>query len=313
MSDEITRPQADKRKISSKNEFELCYIRHQYFRRSTYNPSEEEMAPYVFIVKKQARNTYFTYKTLFNMVGFESEDVTNIGLIHLVSFLGLFSMEMLPEKYCEFVEKFTKKHVIMPDEEDVLAKNRANFTIFLKQRMEEVVRVCRQKARNIRGVPTEEFQPFYGPKKPPQILKFVLDDHEKYGFRKMDISVFKSVRRRAGAYGQNVFRHDGVWYLCVPLEHRNLGLTDFAGAGMDPHDNIHNMNPEQILFRAEDTQFWERKKRKFKYKSKEERAQILMEFIDKNEENEMFAEEVKIAKRTLRRMGLWNQNTRLTK
>ena len=40
------------------------------------------------------------------MVGLELDDVINIANVHLVSFLGLFSLESMPEKYKEFVKKF---------------------------------------------------------------------------------------------------------------------------------------------------------------------------------------------------------------
>jgi hypothetical protein len=306
MNNEITRPLADKRKISSRNEFELCYMRHQYFRRSTYNPSAEEMAPYMAIVKKRCKHTFFIHAGLFQMVGFENEDLINIGMIHLVSFLGLFSMEMMPEKYASYVEKFMLEKVDPPSEEDVMSKNRANFTIFLKQRLEEVVRVCRQKVRNIKGIPFEEFQPFYGPKKPPMDIIQLMENHESLGFRKMDIAVFKTIRRRAKAYGKNAFRHEKNWYIIVPLKHKNLGMSDFSGAGLDPRDNIHNMNPEEILFRCEDENKWDRKRAAYKSKSKNEKAALISEFIDKNKSSRIFADELKTAKRTLlRMMGPW--------
>lgn len=307
MRKEITRPKAENRKISSKNEFELCYIRHQYFRRSTYNPSKQEMAPYLAIVRSRCNHTHFVHSGLFNMVGFGRDDLYNIGLIHLVSFLGLFSMEMMPEKYTDFVEKFMMTKRDPPNEEDVLCKNRANFTIFLKQRLEEVVRVCRQKVRNIKGVPYEEFQPFYGPKKPPMNIEALIDGYDFYGFRKMDIAVFKTIRKKAKAYGKIAFRHEKTWYIIVPLKHKNLGATDFSGAGLDPHDNIHNMTPEQILFKTEDNEKWDRKRNIFKRKSRDQKAKILIDFIDKNKDSRMFADEVKTAKRTLTRMGLLNE------
>lgn len=306
MQKEITRPKAEKRKISSKNEFELCYMRHQYFRRSTYNPTEEEMAPYMSIVKRRCRQTHYVHAGLFNMVGFEREDLVNIGMIHLVSFLGLFSMEMMPEKYSDFVEKFMIQKRDPPTEEDVLCKDRANFTIFIKQRLEEVVRICRQKVRNIKGVPFEEFQPFYGPKKPPTDIEVLIENYDLHGFRKMDIAAFKTIRRKAKANGKVAFRYEKMWYIIVPVKHKNLGITDFSGAGLDPHDNMHNMTPEEILFKFEENEKWDRKRKSFKHKSKDEKAKILCDFIDKNGNKAKFTEEIKIARRTLTRLvGQW--------
>jgi hypothetical protein len=302
MNDGITRPQAEKRKISSKNEFELCYIRHQYFRRSTYNPSHEEMAPYLQIVKSRANHTFYLYKTLFQMVGFEAEDIINIGRIHLVSFLGLFSMEMMPEKYSEFVLKFIDNHDDeLPQEKDILVKNQANFTIFLKQRMEEIVRICRQKVRNIKGVPIEEFHFFCGPSKPPKRLDSLLDNYTAMKFKKIDMVSFRTAKKRARKYGHLAFRFDKMWYVSVPVGQRTLGIVDFTGAGMDPHDNMHNMNPEQVLFAKEDDEKWSRKRRIFKRKTKEEKAEIFKKFIEKNKNSSVFHEEVEIAQKMLDR------------
>jgi hypothetical protein len=257
-------------------------------------------------LKSMAQHTLFVHSGLFNMIGFDRDDMINIGRIHLVSFLGLFSMEMMPDKYREFVEKFMLTKVDPPDEFDVLNKNKANFTLFFKQRMEEVVRVCRQKVRNIKGVPFEEFQPFCGPKKPPTNLEQLLANHSDFQFHKMDMDVFKTIRKKAKAYGKVAFRYEKMWYIIIPVRQKFLGATDFAGADMDPRDNIHNMDPETLLSTLEENKKWDRRKTVFRNKTAEERSEILLNFIQKNENVSMFADEVKIAKRTLARMGLWN-------
>jgi len=311
MENDATRPQAGRSKISSRNEFELCYIRHRYFRRSNYNPTPEEMAPYLPIIKNLAWKTLSVHSGLFYMIGFEREDLVNIGMIHLVSFLGLFSMEMLPDKYKEFVEKFILEHNDPPEEDDVVDKNRANFTIFLKQRFKEVVRICRQKARNVTGTALEVFQPLYGPNKPPMNLEILVDKYDLFNFRKMDLDVFKTIRKKAKAYGKLAFRHEKTWYILVPVRQKILEAKDFSGADLDPRDNIHNMNPEKLLSHLEENDKWDRKKRIFKRKSIEEKQRILQRFIRKNKNVPMFAEEVKTARRTLNRMGPWKKKNSL--
>lgn len=247
------------------------------------------------------------------MVGFEAEDIINIGKIHLVSFLGLFSMEMLPDKYAEFALKFLDKHDDkLPEDKDVLVKNQANFTIFLKQRMEEMVRICRQKVRNIKGVPVEEFHYFAGSARPPKKTDLLVDNYESFKFRKIDMVSFRTAKKKAKRYGKLVFRYDKTWYVSVSVPQRTLGMIDFAGAGLDPHDNMHNMNPEQIFFSIEDDEKWKRKKRIFKRKTTEERVQIFKAFIENNKNNNMFQEEVKIAQRMLNRIE-WKTESLLNK
>ena len=89
----VTRPEPSEKKIRTSDDFELCYLRHQYFRRVKYNPTEQEMAPYMGIVANLTKNTFFTYFNLFKAVGMYQDDILNIGRVHLVSFLGLYSLE----------------------------------------------------------------------------------------------------------------------------------------------------------------------------------------------------------------------------
>lgn len=296
----VSRPKAAKRKIHSKNEFELCYLRHKYFRKVKYNPTVENMKPFTHIAAHLAKNTFFRYQMLFSIVGFELEDVINIANVHMVSFLGLFSLEKMPEKYKEFVKLFKYIQGENPKDSDILDKNRANFTLFLKQRMEDVVRVCRQKARNISGMPYEECRYYCGPKKPPKRLSDLLKNHEKFGFKKIDSAVFKTIKKRAGLIHTSIFDFLGTYYVAVPVEKRSLQLDDFVGANMDPNDNMHNMNPEEALFTLEDKELWDQRRGEFRNKTDQMKAILVRNFIDKNRGNGRFAEEVKTARKFLR-------------
>lgn len=301
MSNKVKRPQAGNKKINSRNDFELCYIRHQYFRKVTFNPTLEEMEPYHRIIGHFVDNTFYTYRPLFGIVGMEKDDIINIGKIHLVNFLGLFSLEQMPIKYKEFVEKFNIKYEDNPETEDLLSKNKANFTLFLRQRMEDLVRICRQKAKNIKGLPVEAFFSIYGPKKPnPKMdLKY---NYQDYGYKKIDISVFKSIRKKALYKGIDSFKFNGNWYISVPIDHRILTLNDFASLNMDPYDNIHNMDPEKLMFHKEEVAEWEDEKEKFKLLPKEAKTDLIKSFIKKNKKNPSFAEEIETAKKMLKRL-----------
>ena len=206
------------------------------------------MEPYQRTVANLAKRTYKTYTNLFKTVGFEVPDLINIANVHLVSFLGLFSLATMPHKYIDFLEAHEVKYQKKADSEAILDKDKANLTLFMKQRMEDVVRVCRQKARNIKGMQVEDFLIFYGANKPPAIKRLLLEDHESLGFRKLDMGSFKSIKKRMQIKDQTIpFQFAGNWYIAVPLPKRELTMLDFSGAGLDPYDNIHNKNPEQII------------------------------------------------------------------
>lgn len=302
--EKVERPEAGKKKISCRDEFELCYLRHQYLRKADYNPSEADMYPYRAIVSQQAKNTYFTYQNLFGPVGLECDDLINIARVHLVSYLSLFAVAKNAEKHDKFVYDYVVKHGRDPDESDILNKNKANFTSFLKQRMEDLVRVCRQKVRNIKGFPGDEHYVYVGPKKPPKILSLLKEDHEKYGFRKLDIAVFKTIRKRAGAQQSTTFQFNSMWYVSLKYEHKVLDLIDFSGAGLDPYDSLHNMTPERIYFDKQEDDFWDEKRVEFEGYEPNKRAKLLKSFVSKHKNKVKFTEEVRLAKKLLKELGV---------
>lgn len=302
MSQEVSRPEAGTKKIHSKNEFELCYLRHQYLRKAKTNPTVYEMKPFMPIAAHMAKNTYYVYKNLFQMVGFEVEDVINISNVHLVSFLGLFSLDKVPRRYEEFVNLYLNTKRPAPTEEQILNKNKADCTEFLKQRMEDVVRVCRQKARNIKGLPTEEYFFYCGKERPPAVLRDLVEDYEKYGYRKLDQAVYKSIRKKIHVDDSPIFRLHNLYYVAVPVEQKHLHITDFIGAGLDPSDNMHNMTPESIFFAIEDNTSFEKKKEEFEGRTKGQRARMVRQFIEQNHGNPDYRDELKAARKMLKNL-----------
>jgi hypothetical protein len=194
------------------------------------------------------------------------------------------------------------------------AKNKANLTLFLKQRFQDVVRVCQQKARNIKGMATEEFYVFYGPKKPPKNPRDLIENYEKMGFRKLDIASFKTIRKRVMKQrkdeGKDIapsteakfvtLKFAGSYYITVPLDHRDLTVHDFAGAGMDPYDSLHNRNPEQLFFEQVDQEEFEAKKANFDSQSLKRRETIVRHFIRKHKGDPKFKEELQTARKFLK-------------
>ena len=300
MSQEVKRPQADVKKIHSRNEFELCYLRHQYVRKAQTNPTKDEMAPFLPIAAHMAKNTFYTYRNLFHMIGFDVDDLIAIANVHLISFLGLFSLDKLPEKYDAFVNLYRVEKKPDPTKEQTLNKNKANCTLFMKQRMEDVVRVCRQKARNIKGLPTEEYFFYCGQKKPPKVLRDLVDNYEKFGYKKLDQAIYKSIRKKIRVGDGPIFRFNDLYYVAVPVEQKSLQITDFVGAGMDPYDSLHNMTPEQIFFAIEDDTTFEKKKEAFDKRSKGYRARIIRKFIEQNRRDPIYRDEIRAARKMLK-------------
>jgi hypothetical protein len=294
------RPKAPSIKIRTSDDFELCYIRHQYFRRVKYNPTPEEMAPYMYIVEHLTKNTFFTYFNLFKAVGMYHDDVLNVGRVHLVSFLGLYALEKMPAKKKEFAERFEKYNYKEAEEKDFDQKNKANFTMFFKQRMEDLVRVCRQKVRNIKGQPSEEYVVFYGKKEPPKYPRKLLTDSESLGYKRLDFSVFKSIRKKADVnHDATIFEFNGTWYVAFPVDQKGLELEDIIGSGSNPYENLHNMRPDELLEEKEALGFGGM----FGEQSLYKKRILLRNFIEKNKYKRYYREELTAARRLLRALG----------
>jgi hypothetical protein len=303
--EEIIRPPAGKRKIHCKNEFELCYIRHKYFRKVKYNPTAKEMEPYRKVVRHIAQRTYYTYPKLFHIVGMTLDDVQAIGNVHVVNFIGLFEISPTKnvEKYENFLDALAERDVEIT-EEKLLGKNRANLTLFLKQRMEDLVRICKQKAKNIKGMRVDEYIPFYGDQTPPIELYKLLKDSGAYGFKRLDNAQFRAIRKKVKAKHGEPFQWGGRWYVSVLLEQRPLAIADLVGAGLDPYESEHNLNPEEILLRKHEEIRIDKQIKMFKNGSKEEKAKTILAFVEKNADNPKYQEEVITARKMLRTLGL---------
>lgn len=296
----VDRPAPSEKKINTSNDFELTYLRHQYFRRAKYNPTEAEMQPYMKIVENLTKNTFFTYYNLFKSVGMYHDDIMNVGRVHLTSFLGLYSLEKMDTKRLEWLEKFEKYEFRQAGPEDFDQKNKANFTLFFKQRMEELVRICRQKVRNIKGQPSEEFLVFCGKTKPPRYTRALLKDHERLDYKKVDFSVFRTIRKRSGVSNDSlIFQFDGLWYVAVTLEQKNLELEDIIGSGSNPYENSHNMRPDELLEEKQSEGLCAG----FNKKSSYRKRVTLRNFIAKNQNNRQYKEEIATAKRLLKGLG----------
>lgn len=297
----ITRPKAPTKKIRTSDSFELCYLRHQYFRRVKYNPTEADMLPYMKIVEHLTRNTFLVYMNLFKAVGLQRDDVLNIGRVHLVSFLGLYALEKMKNKKKEYSVKFLINNKKEPEQKDFDQKNKANFTLFFKQRMEDLVRVCRQKVRNINGYPSEEYVIFCGKETPPKQISRLLKNYGDLGYKKVDFSIFKSIRRKAKVNNDaTVFKFDDMWYIAIATEQKKITVEDIMGSEANPYSNYHNMQPDDIYIQNESEKLYSL----FDMKDSNKKEKILRKFIAKNRLNGQYKEEVSTARKLLKALGI---------
>ncbi len=258
------------------------------------------MQPYMGIVEHLTKNTFFVYINLFMMVGMQQEDVLNIGRVHLVSFLGLYALEKMKDKKKEFSDNFLRYNYREPEEKDFDQKNKANFTMFLKQRMEDLVRVCKQKVRNIKGQPAEEYVVFCGKEAPPKYHRKLLNNHEDFGYKKVDFSIFKSIRKKADVNSDaTIFKFGDMWYVAIPLDQNGLELQDLVGSEINPYNNAHNLRPDET-FEEKEAQGLNVV---FNKKSNYRKKVLLRNFIEKNKRKRYYKKEIATARKLLRSLG----------
>lgn len=258
------------------------------------------MAPYWQIVSNLAQNTFFIYSNLFRAVGMGPEDIQNIGRVHLTSFLCLYAMEASEGKKQQYIERIAEKEYRVPDEKDFNQKDKANFTCFLKQRMEDLVRVCRQKVRNINGHPSEEYVVFCGTANLPKNIYRLMKSYHELGYKKIDFAVFKSIRKKADVnHDASVFRWEGVWYVALETEQRQITQDDIDLSDFSPLDNEHNLRPDDFYMEKEST----RLRDVFANNPNKENVKILRKFIAKNRLRVQYKEEILAARRLIKNLG----------
>ena len=101
----VSDPEVDKKRINTRDNFELVCIRQKYFRRSA-NPSRERLEQFEDMIKNISNKFYFKNINVFKTTGLEVEDLFSISRVHAVSFISMSGLKENPE----LMEKFIKRH-----------------------------------------------------------------------------------------------------------------------------------------------------------------------------------------------------------
>jgi hypothetical protein len=102
------------------DDFEGAYLRHTDFNRSP-NVPKEEIKKYDPVIKSEAKKAFNKFNRLVYQAGFQIEDLYNIGLVYLISFLHKHNQEddssnkkllriYLRQRYGHFAETVFRKH-----------------------------------------------------------------------------------------------------------------------------------------------------------------------------------------------------------
>lgn len=242
----------DNMKIDCQDYFELVYIRHRYFRNST-NPKPERLAEFEEMICNISYKFFSKNYQLFNEVGFEIEDIRNIARIHTISFISMGGLIENPDKMKDFTKRHKKKYGknSEPGKMDIFRKECYDLARFLNQRLQDFVRNCKSKNKNIRGTSNEQIYFIGSAKRNPSDIELAKYP-EVYGYEKISKKRYKELQQKNNAKDKMKFMHNNNQIVrAVYLTGEHLSVSDIKDIGLDPRDNLYYGNPENNLIKLE--------------------------------------------------------------
>lgn len=238
-----------KKKINSRDNFELVYLRHRYFRKST-NPEPERLKEFEEVICNISNKIYYRNILIFKIVGFESEDLKNIGRVNTVSFISMGGLKENPE----LMEKFRADHKHKygndsePTKRDIFLRECYNLSKYLNQRLQEIAKFCEVKSASIVGEKSKKMY-FIGDQKENPTDDSLLINPELFGFKKITEIKFKKMFKDLQPLNKTCFlTPDDKVIRVVWKKATSASLEDFY---KDNNDNQSNLNPEELLIERE--------------------------------------------------------------
>lgn len=245
---ELNDSSIDDIKISSSDHFELVYLRHRYFRRST-NPTAERLAQFEEMIRNISDKIYLRNIEIFKTVGFEMDDLRNIARVHTVSFISMGGLAENPDLMEKFIIQHKKKHGqnSEPDKMDIFRMEAYNLAKFLNQRIQETARFSKTKNENIRG--TKNHRRFFvgDAKNNPEDLD-LFREPELYGYRKITESQYKDFVNKNNSKDKSYFLNENNEMVrVVYIKGSFLTDEDIEDTEIDPRKNSFYRSPEDNL------------------------------------------------------------------
>lgn len=271
------------KKVKYVDEFELTIMRWRYLLQ-TENPSEErlkELEPYVQWVSKRV---YRNFSSAFIAIGYDIDDVKNVCRVHLVSYLGKFSIEDQTGPRNKFLEENSEA-----TSEVINKKNMSNLYKFLSQRLIEAAKICACKVQSINGTPNQK-NIYIGPS------HIEPNSSADAYFTKMTDSEYRKTPKTPTKNKRVFETEDGRIIKIFNKASVKLNKSDYLDLF-----NVEPRTPEDVLEEME-SEFLINKKIENKFYSldTEKKVSFLRKFVNKNKEDDSKAAEVKVARKMIR-------------
>lgn len=254
----------EKSKISSSDNFELVYMRHKYFRKSS-NPSEDRLAQFEEMICNISDKVYCRNVKIFKTTGLEMEDLRNVGRVNTVSFISMCGLKENPKLMDNFVKdhknKFGKNST--PTSRDVFLRECYNLSKYLNQRLHEVAHFCEIKNSNIIGSRVKKYF-FVGPENKVIEEDALIREPVTYGYKKITKKRFEQLAKEFNSEKKDIFLIDEGRVARVVST--KLDLNSLNNFYLENCYNELSLDPEEILLERENLQQTimklEKKKRK---------------------------------------------------
>jgi hypothetical protein len=238
----------DNIKINSKDHFELVYLRHRYFRKST-NPTAARLGEFEEMICNISDKIYLRNITVFKTLGMEMDDLRNIGRIHTVSFISMGGIKENPDLFEQLRVQHKAKYGnhSEPGDKDIFLKEHYNLSRFLNQRLQEVAKFSKNKNENIRG--TRSYRNFYigNSEKDPEDMDLI-KNYKDHGYSKITESEYKKIAKENKCKGQLRFENkEGQIVRAVYIQGSFLTSNDIDGSELDPRRNSFYRSAEKTL------------------------------------------------------------------
>jgi hypothetical protein len=239
----------EKKKINSSDHFELVYLRHRYFRKST-NPSTERLQQFEEMICNIADKVFYKNTTIFRLVGFEKDDLRNIGRVNTVSFISMGGLEENPPLMEKFLIDHKNKYGndSIPSKRDVFLRECYNLSKYLNQRLYEIAKFCEVKSANILGDKLKKSF-FVGTLEQNPTDDSLLINPESFGFKKITEVEYKNlIKENSPKDKLNFTTSDGM---VVRAVHKKPDFSNIEEFYKNSSQNECNLNPEDILIERE--------------------------------------------------------------
>jgi hypothetical protein len=289
-----------KKRLNFNDDFEVIYLRHEYIELANklgLKMDTSYIKKHENIVKITAKIMYSKLRSTLQKVGFDEDDLASLTNIYMLYYMTLYSLQTNKKNLETFLN--TRGSNVSQSEIDRADRNR--LIAFLRQKLYHCSVVFARKARNI-AVGAEK-KGFFAETKNTRSASadLILEDHKEYGYRKVTVKEYKNIQENARkSNSADLFDKNGFKVLKVEQYNSGLKLEDAQTLFNDNGGEFYKQ-PDTIMQNREEESSLEKFKLQFQKSNQEDKKKILKRFIRRNSDNKIYKDEVRLAKKLIKK------------